>query len=248
MRFVALLCCRTALVALSADVQHRDPCNIGSMIASLENDVLVLSLPEISEDNTFGPMCLAYISAVCSTDADLAYLSKFVKPVTQNYRARSIVQTGKAGTAAGFSMYTEAGLTGRGQVVGVADTGLDESSCYFYDQDKGFIERTLFDKPKHDWSHRKVVQYTYLPEADQSDVQDGHGTHVCGTVAGANQGSASEGSLFNGVAPGAKLAFMDLAYGSGGLYVPYVNELYPTQQAAGALVSTNSWVCGICLI
>lgn len=34
---------------------------------------------------------------------------------------------------------------------------------------------------------------------------------------------------------------MDLAYGSGGLYVPYVNELYPTQRNAGVRIHTNSW-------
>lgn len=34
---------------------------------------------------------------------------------------------------------------------------------------------------------------------------------------------------------------MDLAYGSGGLYVPFVSELYPTQAKAGARINTNSW-------
>lgn len=38
-----------------------------------------------------------------------------------------------------------------------------------------------------------------------------------------------------------QLAFMDLAYGSGGLYVPFVSELYPTQERAGARINTNSW-------
>lgn len=49
------------------------------------------------------------------------------------------------------------------------------------------------------------------------------------------------GSLYNGVAPGAKISFMDMAYGNGGLYVPYVNELYPTHAKAGAKIGTNSW-------
>ena len=87
----------------------------------------------------------------------------------------------------------------------MADTGLDESSCYFYDEETGLIRRTLLSAAKKDWSKRKVVQFTYLAEADVTDVKNGHGTHVCGTVAGSNLGSASEGSLYNGVAPDAQV-------------------------------------------
>ena len=117
-----------------------------------------------------------------------------VRAETQNYRSRGIVQTGDPGNNPRATPYSAAGLTGKGQVVGVSDTGLDESSCYFYDEDNGFIERTHLNSPKRDWGRRKVVQFTYLPEADTTDVENGHGTHVCGTVAGANLGSDSEGT------------------------------------------------------
>lgn len=56
------------------------------------------------------------------------------------------------------------------------------------------MEKTLYKSPKHDWSQRKVVQFTYLPEADKTDVPNGHGTHVCGTVAGSNLGADGEGT------------------------------------------------------
>jgi hypothetical protein len=194
-----------ALTALSTDFQHRDPCNLDSMKVTLENDMMIFSLPEIADDNTFGSMCLAYISSFIAMDNDAIHVFKFIRAETQNYRARSIVQTGTAGNTAGFTPYTEAGVTGQGNVVGVADTGLDESSCYFYDDDLGFAPRTFVSKAQKDWARRKVVQFTYLPEADIIDVKDGHGTHVCGTVAGANTGSANEGSMYDGVAPGAKV-------------------------------------------
>lgn len=46
---------------------------------------------------------------------------------------------------------------------------------------------------------------------------------------------------FSGVAPGAKLAFMDLAGSSSGLSVPPVNTLYGVPYSAGARIFTNSW-------
>lgn len=194
-----------SLTALSTDYQHRDPCNIENMQVTFENDLLVFSLSQIAGDNTFGSMCLAYLASTIAMDNDAVHVFKFIRAETQNYRARSIVQTGTAGNTAGFAPYTDAGVTGKGQVVGVADTGLDESSCYFYDNNAGFIPRTLIDKASKDWTRRKVVQFTYLPEADVTDVKNGHGTHVCGIVAGENLGSESEGSIYNGVAPSAKV-------------------------------------------
>lgn len=193
-----------ALQSLSSDFQHRDMCNLENMKVTSENNLMLFSLPEIADDNTFGTMCMAYIASVCAMDDDAVHVFKFIRSETLNYRARSIVQNGNAGSTTGFAPYTEAGLTGLGQIVGVADTGLDESSCYFYDV-AGFASRTTLSTAKPDFTKRKVVQYTYLPEADVSDVNDGHGTHVCGTVAGMNSGSSSEGLLYNGVAPGAKV-------------------------------------------
>lgn len=103
----------------------------------------------------------------------------------------------------------------------MTDTGLDESSCYFYDEMTGLIPRTLISATKKDWSKRKVVQFTYLPEADVTDVKNGHGTHVCGIVAGSNLGSASEGSLYNGVAPDAQVCNLGKCVAHRLLIAPY---------------------------
>jgi len=63
---------------------------------------------------------------------------------------------------------------------------------------------------------RKVVQYT--PYADSTDYINGHGTHVCGTLAGnAWKDGAEVIGIGGGVAWGAKLAFMDI--GLGGKFV-----------------------------
>ena len=49
-----------------------------------------------------------------------------------------------------------------------------------------------------------------------------HGTHVCGTIAGAieNEDIQSGNAIYDGVAPGAKLIFIDLSGSSGGITAP----------------------------
>lgn len=79
--------------------------------------------------------------------------------------------------------YTAAGLLGDGQIVAVADTGLDLNSCYFYDP-QGHIPYSDILSPVFDTKYRKVIQYTYGKYSDTSDVEGGHGTHVSGIVAG----------------------------------------------------------------
>lgn len=59
-------------------------------------------------------------------------------------------------------------------------------------------------------TRRKVVQYVSL--GDDSDEMKGHGTHVAGTAAGkrATDGITEAPGEVDGIAPGAKIAFVDL--------------------------------------
>jgi subtilisin family serine protease len=125
-------------------------------------------------------------------------------------------------------------------VVGVADTGLDENSCYFYDS-SGSVKKGLVTSPITDFKRRKVVQYSRMKETDTSDLTAGHGSHAAGTVAGYNQQPLSGGGKYSGVAPTAKIAFFDLADKSGSLYIPPVTQHYTAFRQAKALVCSNSW-------
>lgn len=88
-------------------------------------------------------------------------------------------------------------------------------------------------------SQRKVVQY--VSSTDNTDVRNGHGTHVCGTVAGYREGSPTGGT--NNLAPEAKIAFFDVGDADGILSIPsnLVARPFPPGLRAGARVFSFSW-------
>ena len=92
------------------------------------------------------------------------------------------------GSLQGATPYTSIGLQGDGQVVSVADTGLDIYSCYFYDP-QGHVPFSDIKSPVIDTKYRKVVMYAYGSSSDTSDEAGGHGTHVSGTVTGCIAGA-----------------------------------------------------------
>uniref|UniRef100_A0A7S2HNE7 subtilisin n=1 Tax=Helicotheca tamesis TaxID=374047 RepID=A0A7S2HNE7_9STRA len=126
----------------------------------------------------------------------------------------------------------DAGITGEGQIVAVSDTGLDINNCYF--------EQSIFPSSRQNNGRLKVVQY--ISHADSRDDNNGHGTHVCGTIAGYSQ----EGSRGNGVAKNAKIAFMDIGVtGESFLRIPPDIELLDTGRGGGyadnAHIHSVSW-------
>ena len=121
------------------------------------------------------------------------------------------------------------GLTGAGQVVAVADTGLDTGSSSTIHQDiRG----------------RLVSAYALGRYNDWSDT-DGHGTHVAGSVLG--NGAQSSGSI-KGTAYGARLIFqsvLDYDDELGGLptdLTTLFDQAYqPQNNTSGARIHSNSW-------
>jgi subtilisin family serine protease len=141
---------------------------------------------------------------------------------------------------------TTVSLNGEDQIVGVTDTGLDMSNCYFYDPDVSALSVKSSDGSKQSSTHRKVVQY-YCSTDCMDDATEAHGTHVAGTVAGYATKTKAYGDFvkFNGVAPLAKLAFFDIGKPSGDLAAPGdVNlNLLVKQYNVGARIFSWSWGC-----
>ncbi|EAX96211.1 Clan SB, family S8, subtilisin-like serine peptidase [Trichomonas vaginalis G3] len=98
------------------------------------------------------------------------------------------------------------GLTGKGQIVHVADSGIDYNHHFFYDPDHPKLE---FNKTMP--NHRKIYRYDTI--ADTSDYEGGHGSHVCGILAGKSINNQSFASQYDGIAPDAKIMILDTIIG-----------------------------------
>ena len=156
-----------------------------------------------------------------------------------DFRSRSIEQSSSVGYDLNSNPYSKIGLLGNNVIISIADSGLDEDSCYFNDP-TGRVARGTFDNPITDKRRRKVVQYT--SNSDTSDVVEGHGTHVCGTAVGNNkQNIYGENGKYSGVAPNAKIAFMDVGIGDEGLNIPDTQTLFDPGFHIGSKIWTFSW-------
>lgn len=133
-------------------------------------------------------------------------------PRLWNDCARALIGMTSAGGAAQFP------LDGAGEVIAIADTGIDDQHPDFGPRLKHIIPRG-----------RRVA-----------DDPHGHGTHVAGSCAG--DGRASGGSLA-GTAPAADIVFQSLLDAHGGLGgLPLdLGDLFEEAYVLGARVHNNSW-------
>jgi serine protease AprX len=140
-------------------------------------------------------------------------VEEFVPPKLHNDVSRRLLGVDQENPGAGLPQ------TGQGQIVAVADTGLDGSHPDFQGRVVGIVAR---GRP-----------------GDASDPH-GHGTHVAGSVLG--DGSAS-GGLIRGVASKGKLFFQSLLDAQGGLGGLPLNlsDLFDEAYQAGARIHNNSW-------
>lgn len=113
------------------------------------------------------------------------------------------------------------GYTGEGQIVGVADSGLDTGDL---------------DRIHPDFEGRVKELYAIGRKGDASDP-DGHGTHVAGSIVGT--GKASDGQ-YKGMAPDAKLVFHSMLDEYGYL-AGDVSDILEEAYADGARIHSDSW-------
>jgi subtilisin family serine protease len=123
------------------------------------------------------------------------------------------------------------GLDGAGEIVGVADSGLDN----------GVNDATLLA----DFAGRIVgidatVNKAAFGVADGADLNN-HGTHVCGSILGS--GANSNGNI-TGMAPAAQLTMLSMGpNNSTGLVVPFdlTTGVFQSAYDDGARLHNNSW-------
>jgi subtilisin family serine protease len=186
-----------------------------------------------------GRYCIANFIDFMSNDHRVQLVSAQSMPELLNYHGQGLAQTGDPGNR----ILSEAGLTGLADIVGVADSGINDNSCYFFDNSgaygAGTVTRTALGNFNREPLRRKVIQY--VAYGDGYDSIGGHGTHVVGTIVG--DALNSDYSASNGVAPGAKVIFLDVEKaGSPYLLIPALDEgLLYQQYKSGARVFSNSW-------
>ncbi|QYE35683.1 S8 family serine peptidase [Polymorphobacter sp. PAMC 29334] len=110
-------------------------------------------------------------------------------------------------------------LDGSGQIVGIADTGIDDAHPDFAG---------------------RIVGIEALGRPGDHGDPNGHGTHVAGTIAGS--GIAS-GGVLRGAAPGASIYFQSLLDANGRLggLPKEIGSLFQSAYDAGVRIHNNSW-------
>lgn len=156
----------------------------------------------------------------------------FVEPVPRyqfyNEHSRDLVGVTPL-QAPGFFVSGGAGLTGAGQVIGLADSGIDSGS----------IENIHPDLRSISGQKPKVIMLQSWAGAASARDPNGHGTHMSATVAGT--GAASQGR-FKGIAPAASIYFQGLLDDQGKLAPPPdLKTLFEPAYAAGVRVHINGW-------
>lgn len=192
-------------------------------------------------NSLISPACVAIL-------AHSASLSPFVVSIEMGEDVRFVNGDGSSSIQADgidHRPYHDAGLNGEGQICGVADSGVNDLSCFFADEPGVYRTHSTSRSWGVESRRRKIIQY--VPYADSVDDEGGHGTHTCGTLAG------SSASLFkneNGIACSAKIAFFDIGFSMAAIpiLIPRLHSvLFPTAYAAGARVHSNSWAGGLSL-
>jgi serine protease AprX len=193
---------------------------------------------------------------VVRADAEaLASLARFlqvtwVERLSAPPAVHNDVATGQVGADRAWSL----GYQGTGQIVNVADTGLDTGRDL--PQVSGDMHADLDNRVRAISSRAVSALWAAMLENpldvdDAADRDTGHGTHVAGSAVG---NGARSGGLYRGVAPAAELTFQALerycrwkpSVGwPAGYYLVGVpadlNELFAEAYAWGARVHNISW-------
>jgi hypothetical protein len=182
-----------------------------------------------------------------------------------NSRTAGTIQSGVQGRDMGQTPIWAHGIRGEGQIVGMADTGLDANSCYFNGDALPAVNTwstadgygTLTSP-----SHRKIVAYNFLYSCDQWQTANcenpadytkwdtfGHGTHVAGNMVGDSDNNPETFAGEDGMAPAAKIVVQDAGFASNacsdgpGFDCPVMklDPLFEQTRVQGASIHNNSW-------
>jgi len=150
-----------------------------------------------------------------ASEPEVIWVERVRLSETTNYDAVALTQSGtelfpKEDRSEEATPFWQKGILGQGQIVGVGDSGLDTSSCFFRDSSVDESANTLarialgtnvevgpnltveflldVDTRTDYPDHRKLVQYIGFADGAENSTS-GHGTHVAGSIAGSLEGN-----------------------------------------------------------
>lgn len=123
-----------------------------------------------------GSNAATHVSKYLSADGLIHWVEVKPPAITHNKYASQLVQSYKEPSKRPL---WNRGINGKGQIIGVGDTGIDIYHCLFYDdQPVPFVAN--MSQPPPVSKHRKFAAYwEYM---DRVDSRQGHGTHVVSDV------------------------------------------------------------------
>lgn len=197
---------------------------------------------------------------------DVSWMARFELPHLHNRDSIGPIQSNQATSAGGptadqAAIWTK-GLTGAGQIAGIADSGLDRNQEFFINLNKGsgavtaVTDAVNVSPPALGTTHpnNKVFGYFVMPGASPYDDNQNcggggtsfHGTHTSGTIAGdagvTSTPSSGGWTVGDGMAPNAQLLFQDIGNDATGCLSGVGGQpMWEQSRAAGAFVHSNSY-------
>ncbi|MBW1872890.1 MAG: S8 family serine peptidase, partial [Deltaproteobacteria bacterium] len=201
----------------------------------------------VSEDDAAG------VAAKLAAHPDVVWVERFMLPVLLNDDSSWLIQSGDP--VKGRTVFRN-GLTGYGQVVGVADSGLDADACQFRfgeSRDEVTFASGIPQPPAGAKANPegKIISYFIIGQSEAYDDAAGgfHGTHTTGNMAGDNYEhratrTAAGRDQHDGMAPGAQIVFQDIGANDGtlrGTLGLSMYNLFDQAYRAGARIHNNSY-------
>ncbi|MBN2379204.1 S8 family serine peptidase [candidate division WOR-3 bacterium] len=216
----------------------------GSPIGQLANIISDMGGSVVdSADDVHSPVLRVMLSPAKITTLALEPYVKWIEPYQRPYALNAYAQWVLQTWETNNRRIWDQGLTGEGQIVSSIDSGLRTTHNFFRDPSVSITD--FGDYP----SHRKVIGYKkaaidpdgYILFGDQG----GHGSHTSTSIAGNDEpvGGTSE---YDGIAPDAKIYYVDAGGGGSGMYLPANIEYslsipYDGNSAGGARLISLSW-------
>ncbi|MBJ6802736.1 S8 family serine peptidase, partial [Geomonas propionica] len=211
--------------ALRLQVKLDAPASLPQVLAELRRQGV--ELLDVGRDTV---MVRAEPGAIAGLAAreEVLWIGEHVEMELLNDNARWVIQSNVPGRVAIWDQ----GIHGEGEIVGVGDSGLDHDIPWIRDPAGTPIGA----------AHRKLVGYDTTYGDDYDSDYPGHGTHVCGTLAG-DRTPVDGLDAANGMAPKARLFLQDLTPGGGSYVYPPADLglLFGRAYQVGARLHSNSW-------